>query len=197
MLEAHVRIKAQPFFNKLGTILLRYRFEANTITLISFITGAIAGISLAFHYSILALFLLWFSGLCDVMDGTIARLSGTTKKIGAYIDLISDRMVESAIILGFTFFAPQHYLSYIIFLIAVLFHFSTFVVAGAIFKNNGPKGMHYDQSLIERAEAFITFSLMMIYPHYIFQILMVFNALVIYTALTRFKRVLFYANNHE
>jgi len=84
MLEAHVRIKAQPFFNKLGTILLRYRFEANTITLISFITGAIAGISLALHYSTLALLFLWFSGLCDVMDGTLARLSGTTKQIGDF-----------------------------------------------------------------------------------------------------------------
>lgn len=195
MLETHARSSVQPLFNMLGTVLLRYHFNANILTIISFISGAIAGISLALHCSTLALLLLWFSGLCDVMDGTVARLSGTTQQIGAYIDLVSDRMVESAIILGFTFFAPQHYLSYIIFLIAVLFHFSTFIAAGAIFKNNGPKGIHYDQSLIERAEAFIAFSLMMIYPHYIFGILMFFNTLVIFTALTRFKRVLFYANN--
>ena len=135
--------------------------------------------------------------MCDVVDGTLARISNNSQKIGAYLDLISDRMVECAVILGFTFFYPQYYLAYILFLISVILHFSTFVVAGAIFKNDGPKSMHYDKSLVERAEAFVTFSFMMVFPDYIMQILMIFTFLVFSSAMARFFRVVRWAKSFE
>jgi len=193
MIESHMRVKIQPLFDKCGRILLSCNFTANAITVISFVSGIFSGLSLALHHIPFALFFLWLSGFCDVMDGTVARLSDSSKKVGAYIDLISDRMVEAAVILGFTFFAPRHYLVYILFLIALLLHFSTFAVAGSLFGNSGKKSMHYDKSLVERAEAFIFFSLMMLFPHYIFELFLVFNFLVFASAITRFFRVLNYA----
>ncbi len=193
MIEANLRLRFQPFFDWLGRCLLLCSVSANFITLISFVTGILAGIFVAFNFLFLALVFLWFSGLCDVLDGTVARLLKSSKKVGAYLDLFSDRVVEVAIILGFTFLRPEYYLAYILFLIAVLMHFSTFLIAGALFKNEGSKSMYYDKSLVERAEAFVTFSFMMLFPNYAHQILLFFTILVFASAISRFFRLLDYA----
>ena len=150
MIEVAFREKMQPVFNQLGKILIFCKLSPNAITVLSFLTGILSGLFVSIGQPILAIIFLWTSGLFDVLDGTVARLTKNSQKIGAYIDLISDRVVESAVIFGFAIFAPQHYLAYIIFLIAVMMHFSTFIVAGTLFENKGPKSIHYDNSIIER-----------------------------------------------
>ena len=189
MLEQLLRPQCQRYFDNLGGRLRSFSITPNQMTLCAFLTGIGAALSLSLSMNIVALCLLWLSGLCDVLDGTLARLTNSMHPFGAYTDLISDRMVESALILGFALRYPEHYLGYIIFLIAVLFHFSTFVVAGAVMKNDGPKSMHYDRSLIERAEAFILFSLMILFPSYIYPLLVPFNALIFISGIARFMRV--------
>ena len=189
MIEGHVRTKIQPWFDKLGT-LLHIKITPNLITIIALFSGIISGVCISAHCMFSALGLLWLSGLCDVMDGTVARITNRKQAVGAFIDLISDRMVEAAIILGFTFLYPQYYLAYILFFIALLLHFSTFVAAGALMKNNGSKSMHHEFSLVERAEAFIVFSLMMLFPEYIFVTLMSFNVIIFVDGMARFYRVM-------
>jgi len=78
----------------------------------------------------------------------------------------------------------------IVFLIAVLLHFSTFLAAGALFKNTGPKSMYYDSSLVERAEAFVVFFLMLLMPEYAYYSLMCFNGLVFCSGIARYTRVI-------
>ena len=189
MIEAHIRTKVQPLFDKLSCMLSR-RATPNAITTVALIAGIIAGVCICSNCMIAALTLLWLSGLCDVLDGSVARLTKTQNPLGAYIDLIADRMVEAAIILGFTLLYPQYYLAYILFFIALLLHFSTFVAAGALLKNNGSKSMHHEFSLVERAEAFIVFSLMMLFPDSIFVVLMSFNAIIFVDGIARFWRVI-------
>jgi len=188
MIEAHIRTRLQPLFNKIGHCCVDL-ISPNTITALAFITGIASGIAIAQNRLMLALGFLLFSGLCDVMDGTIARLSNNAQKIGAYIDLISDRMVEAAVILGFAVSYPQHYLAYLLFFVAVMLHFSTFITAGALFANEGNKSMHYDHSVVERAEAFAVFALMLLFPQYIFSLLMMFNTIVFADGMARFYRV--------
>ena len=159
------------------------------MTLCAFIFGVLSAFCIGYEYTSYALIFLWLSGLCDVLDGTIARLTNTTHPFGAYTDLIADRMVEAALMVGFAVRYPEHYLTYIFFLIALLFHFSTFVVSGLVFENKGPKSMHYDRSIVERAEAFVVFSFMMLYPQAIFYILMPFTVIIFISGCTRFIRV--------
>lgn len=189
MIEARVRHKLQPWFNKLGYN-IPHHITPNMLTMTAFISGIVAGCSIAYGFYLIALYFLWFSGLCDVMDGTVARLHNNAQKIGAYIDLITDRMVEAAIILGFAVAYPQYLFTYLLFLIAVLLHFSTFLAAGALSLNTGEKSMYYDHSIVERAEAFVVFSLMLLFPDYIFLWLMSFNVLVLLDGLRRFFKVI-------
>ncbi len=192
MIETHLRSKIQPTFNSIGMSLAPH-FTPTTLTIAALTSGFLSGFLVSIHYLLPALFFLLLSGLLDILDGTVARLTNNAQKIGAYMDLIGDRMVEVAIILGFAIAYPQYHLAYIIFLSAVIFHFSSFLAAGALFPNTGNKSMHYDKSAIERAEAFIVFSLMMIFPQHIYAVLMLLNGAIIFCGITRFKRVMQYA----
>ncbi len=189
MIETHLRHKCQRYFDRVGHYLIKLPITANQVTLCAFVCGLLSAVFIAVGFTVCALIFLWISGICDVLDGTIARLTNSSHPFGAYTDLIADRMVECALILGFALRYPEHYLSYIIFLIALLFHFSTFVVAGSVFQNKGPKSIHYDRSIVERAEAFIVFSFMMLYPEAIFYLLVPFNLIIFVSGGARFMRV--------
>ncbi len=170
--------------------LLALRFTPNTITVIAFLVGVVAALSIAIGWLVVAFVLIWVSGLLDVLDGTAARLAGRVTASGAFFDLILDRMVECAVIIGFAVAYPAHYLAYIFFLTALVFNFFTFVVAGAIVGTVDEKGFHHDPGLVERTETLVVFALMIVFTPYIFWILMVFTILVFVTGIVRAYRTL-------
>jgi len=193
MIDTRWRAGFEPMFNILARILIRSKIKPTAITIAAFAIGLFSAILIGFNKPIVALVLLWISGLLDVLDGSVARLTGKSSARGAYMDLIFDRLVEAFIILGFTILAPTNYLAYILFYISVIFNFTTFVVAGALFKNTSKKSMHYDTGIAERTETFIVFSLMLIFKNQIMIILMVFNAIIFLTGILRFYKVIKYS----
>lgn len=196
MIDSNLRKYCQKSFDCLGLILTKLNISPNAITITAFLVGLLCMGAIITGNLYIALALLWVSGLLDVLDGTVARLLNKSTYAGMYLDLILDRMVEAAVIFGFAVAFPQHYLVYIGFLIFALFNFTTFIVAGAILPNKSTKGMHYDSGIIERTEAFIAFSLMMLFPAYIFQILFVFNSLMFITGVIRFIKVIKYISQN-
>jgi phosphatidylglycerophosphate synthase len=48
---------------------------------------------------------LVLSGVCDILDGRIARATGVTSRYGAFIDALLDRFIELFFFVGFAFFA--------------------------------------------------------------------------------------------
>ena len=189
MIDTKYRKVAQPSFNYLAKALIKMKVKADTITILAFITGILASIFIAKGFVWMSIALLWLSGLFDVLDGTVARLSNMSTQVGAYMDLIFDRMVESSVILGFYYLFPEYALAYLLFFVAVLFNFTTFIIAGALFSNKGKKSMHYDIGIAERTETFIAFTLMIVFSQYLALILMIFNAIVFVTGIIRFIRI--------
>ncbi|MEM1602820.1 MAG: CDP-alcohol phosphatidyltransferase family protein [Candidatus Bathyarchaeia archaeon] len=51
-------------------------------------------------YIISAVALLALSGLCDALDGALARLYGETTVLGGFLDSLLDRYVDSAVLCG-------------------------------------------------------------------------------------------------
>lgn len=189
MIDTKCRSFFQPLFNYLARPLVRLHVKPDSLTWTAFAFGLTAGLCLAVGYPVIALILLWLSGLLDVLDGTVARLIKKTSPKGAYLDLILDRMVESAIILGFVWARPVLAFAGLLFFTAVLFNFTTFIVAGALFTNQGKKSMHYDVGLAERTETFLVFSLMILLPAASLAILLIFNGLIFLTGIIRFIRI--------
>ncbi|SMP66361.1 CDP-alcohol phosphatidyltransferase family protein [Anoxynatronum buryatiense] len=190
MIDTRLHHRVQPLFDQTGKNLCRAGFTPVQITLAACVTGLAAGFFISRQWMMMALVLLWLSGIMDVLDGTVARLSGRVSATGALMDLILDRMVEAAVILGFYAVAPEHALAHLLFFVGVIFNFSTFLAAGALFPNRGGKSMHYDPGILERTETFLLFTGMILWPAGQFGLLMVFNALMFVTGILRFYRLI-------
>ncbi|MEN1760435.1 CDP-alcohol phosphatidyltransferase family protein [Anoxynatronum sibiricum] len=195
MIDTRLRHRVQPLFDRTGKNLHQAGFTPVQITLAAFIAGLAAGFFVSRQWMVMALGLLWLSGIMDVLDGTVARLSGRVSATGALMDLILDRMVEAAVILGFYAIAPEHALAHLLFFVGVIFNFSTFLAAGALFPNKGEKSMHYDPGILERTETFLLFTAMILWPAGRFGLLMAFNALMFATGIRRFYRLIRHEEN--
>ncbi len=189
MIDTSLRKHIQKGFDATAKGLHLHKLHPNYITVFGFLVGVASALLLGFGRPFPALVFLWISGALDVLDGTVARLANKSSKFGAYLDLIFDRLVEGFLVLGFFFFRPQFALAYFLFFIFAMFNFSTFMLAGTLFANTGKKSMHYDSGLIERTETFVCFSLMMLFPGWIFIILNIFNVLMAGTGIRRMVRI--------
>jgi CDP-diacylglycerol--glycerol-3-phosphate 3-phosphatidyltransferase len=69
--------------------------------------GALAGAAVAAGSLELGGWALALSGVCDIMDGRIARAQGITSRYGAFIDSLLDRFIELFFFVGFAFFTRQ------------------------------------------------------------------------------------------
>ena len=75
------------------------KIPPNILTLIGLLFGFIAFYFITINFLLGAIMVL-ISGFFDIIDGSVARLTGKTSKKGAYIDAMSDRITEFLIWLG-------------------------------------------------------------------------------------------------
>lgn len=156
------------------------------VTLFAALSGLTIPYLLYLHLPLIALCALGFSGFCDTFDGSLARHQNNPTPKGAVLDITSDRLVECAIILGLYLFNPTaRALPCLLMLAASFLCVTTFLVVGIFNANNSQKSFYYSPGLMERAEAFIFFALMIGFPSS-FQILAgAYILLVTLTAIIR------------
>lgn len=183
MIEFYLRPRIEGFlFQPLIDILKRCRITPNQVTLFSLICGVAVIPFLYFDSPLGALAMLWLSGLGDVCDGGLARESEQTTDLGTIYDIVSDRIVEFSVILAFYLVDPTRSLLTLMMLGSVLSCVTTFLVVGIVVEKRGPKSFYYSPGLMERAEAFIMFSLMILFPAWFSILGWLFVGLVILTA---------------
>lgn len=147
---------------------------------------------LAFQLQFCALFFLAVSGFLDTLDGSLARLDGKTSNKGAALDIVSDRIVESSIILGLYFACPlSRAFPSLLMLGSILICVTSFLIVGIFSQNSSEKSFHYSPGVIERAEAFIFFTAMIVFPGAFAPLAYVFSSLVLLTALIRMLQFFF------
>jgi len=83
---------------------IRARASARALSLLSFGLGAMAGGLAAAGRLGYAAWLLALSGICDGLDGAVARATGTESLAGAVLDSALDRYVEFFFFAGLTFY---------------------------------------------------------------------------------------------
>lgn len=196
MMDSKIRPYCQKGFNELGRGLVKLHLKPDQITLMAFLLGLLAAFLTVKNQTSYALFALWLSGLFDVLDGTVARLMQMSTKMGAFLDLIFDRLVEISMIFAFYFIMPEHTLMYLIFLAGVIFNFSSFLLAGMFFENEGEKAFYYDPGILERTETFIFFSLVLIFKEWTFIFFFIFNFLMFLTGIIRLLSIYHWNKNN-
>lgn len=156
------------------------------ITLLAGICGIGTFVLLVNSLPVIASVLLLISGYLDVLDGSLARVKGSHCAFGAVLDIVMDRFVEFAMVLGLFWVDPiSRGLLCMLMLGSILLCVTSFLVVGIFSDNHSEKSFHYSPGLMERAEAFIFFIAMMIWPQGFTLLAILFTVLVLLTTITR------------
>jgi phosphatidylglycerophosphate synthase len=155
------------------------------LTFLGLVSGCSSFLFLIFGKSILAVVFLLLSGFFDVLDGSVARAQKTESNKGAALDLISDRFVEFLIILGLYWVDPTRGLYTLLMLGSTYLCVTSFFIVGLFSSNLSEKSFFYSPGLIERSEAFLFFTAMILFPSRFVFLSSLFSILVFFTAFLR------------
>lgn len=156
------------------------------LTLASLMIGLLTLPAIIFGYPVWAVALMVISGYLDTLDGSLARLMKTASPQGAVLDIFADRLVEISIVLGLYFYEPTSRSIVCLFMLsAILICITSFLAVGIFEENQSFKSFHYSPGIIERAEAFIFFGGMILFPSAFGLLGLLFAILVTLTGLVR------------
>ena len=85
--------------------------RADHVTWLGMLLGVAAGVAFFFGRSRTAAVLLALGGVCDILDGELARRSGVTSRFGAFLDSTLDRFSEAAALIGIAGFGARNLLA--------------------------------------------------------------------------------------
>jgi len=88
-----------------ATLSIRLGLTADFYNFAGLACGAASGLAVALGQLEIGGWALVLSGVCDILDGRIARATGVTSRYGAFIDSLLDRFIELFFFVGFAFFA--------------------------------------------------------------------------------------------
>lgn len=97
------RDKFAGFTVKVGIVFSKLGLSPNQWTLLTLAPTFIALYFLIKEMFLEAAILFIFASFIDIVDGSVARVTGRVTKFGAYLETIIDRYVEGIIILGLLF----------------------------------------------------------------------------------------------
>ena len=158
------------------------------LTLAALVFGMIIIPLLMYGFVWTAIASLLTSGYLDTLDGSLARLRNQTSQTGAALDILTDRIVEFSVVLGLFFVDPPHRgLLCLLMLGSILTCVTSFLVVGIFTANDSEKSFHYSPGIMERAEAFLFFLLMIALPSLFPFLAITFTLLVFTTAAIRMK----------
>lgn len=189
MIEAYVKPAYQKYFlNPILSYRFTRKFTPNTITFLSLLTGVCIMPALYMHQPIIASLLLLLSGYFDTLDGALARKTHQSSAVGTVFDIMSDRMVECSIVIGLCSIDPAGRGIWALLMVcSMLICITSFLVVGIFAQNQSEKSFHYSPGLMERAEAFIIFALMIWLPAQFITLAGLFSLLVLWTGGKRIK----------
>jgi len=99
-LKERLRVLAHAALDPVVGGAIRIGLTANHLTVLGFGLSLAAGLAFFDGHSRLGALLLLIAGLCDILDGQVARRTGGETRFGAFFDSTLDRVSESAVLIG-------------------------------------------------------------------------------------------------
>ncbi len=184
MLDTHGRKFVQPIIKYLANIFICLGVTANQVTILAFLLGILASVLVYFGFPKLGVLILWFSGLLDAIDGSIARIKGSNL-FGALMDVTFDRVVEITFVVALALRYPKYNFLFILLVSSIVISMTIFLTVGSLSNKISEKSFYYQAGVAERTEGFIFFSAMVLFPKYLKLILIIFVVIILFTAMQR------------
>jgi CDP-diacylglycerol--glycerol-3-phosphate 3-phosphatidyltransferase len=170
-----------------GHTLQRMGVTADMLTATGLISATATAVSVATGHLHLAIVLLILTGLHDLLDGPVAKASGTSSVRGAFFDSVTDRVSDALILGGVAWYLVSTHPGHLVLL--------PFAVLGATSLVSYQRakaeslGISAKGGLMERAERMILLGIGFLAPSFLIPVLWVMLGLTMATAVGRFVKV--------
>ncbi len=98
--KQNLHAKVRRVLDPVVSLLVRLGVRPLALTIAGFALSVAAGVAILAGENRVAAVLLAFGGVCDTLDGPVARASRSQTKFGAFIDSTIDRYAEVAVFLA-------------------------------------------------------------------------------------------------
>ncbi len=170
-----------------GQKLHQYGLTADLLTATGLVSATATAVAVGTGHLHLAILLLILTGLHDLLDGPVAKASGTTSVRGAFFDSVTDRVADALILGGVAWYLastrPGH---------LVLLPFAVLAATSLVSYQRAKAeslGVSAKGGLMERAERMILLGIGFLSSAFLVPVLWVMLALTMATAVGRFVKV--------
>lgn len=192
MLDHRATTFIRPAVDALAGGLARAGISANQLTVTGFAIGLIASLLIANNHYLTGTLVIFFSRLCDALDGAVARRTQATDR-GGFLDIALDFLFYASVPLAYAFADPaRNALAAAVLLAAFIGTGSSFLAFAVIAaKRNLASTAYPDKSfyflggLTEATETLICFAAMGLWPQHFAWLAYAFAALCAVTVAMR------------
>jgi archaetidylinositol phosphate synthase len=173
--------------DRLARLLIKRGVTPDGLSFAALVLGLVAATLFYVDRGWWALLVLSLSGLCDAVDGRVARLGRGPTLWGGVLDLTFDRVVEAAVLLAIAVPHPERHLPALILAASWYVNLCVFFAVGAASEKHGEKIIVYPPGLLERTEGLVFAFAVVAAPAWAPAAGYVYAALELVTAAQRFR----------
>lgn len=126
----------------------------NALTVFGLFMSAVAGALIGLGFFVAGGIVLVVGSVCDMLDGAVARLTGTSSRFGAFLDSSLDRMAELVVFGGILWYYVEVESSALYALLALLAAGGSFLVSYTRARAEG-LGIECKVGIMERPERLV------------------------------------------
>lgn len=187
MFDGRFRVQAEERLRPIGKNLQRTGVRADHLTAFGILMAAAGAVAIGAGALRLGLLLLILTAVPDVLDGAVAKASGTASPRGAFFDSVSDRLTDALLLGGVAWYLATGHPGRIALLPMAVLGLSMLISyerakAEAL-------GFNAKGGLMERAERLIVLGFGLLFSNLLIGVLWVMLVLTAVTAVQRFVKV--------
>ena len=169
---------------------IKLSISAKQVTLFGLISAIICFILIINNQYKVAIIFIIINRFFDAIDGSIARITKTDNKSGAFFDIIADFIFYGSIPLAISISRTDLYFETSLMLYAMFLNGSSFLIFALLTKKSSnkyykKKGFYYSIGLIEASETTLVFITMLIFTTVLSRLAVLFSLLLFMSFIIR------------
>ena len=187
MFDGRFRTQAEKGLAPIGDNLKRTGITADHLTVLGIVMAAAAAVAIGNGALRAGLLLLILTAVPDVLDGAVAKASGTASSRGAFFDSVSDRLTDALLLGGVAWYLSTTEPGRIVVLPMAVLAASMLIS----YERAKAESLGFDAKggIMERAERIVALGFGLLFDGLLVGVLWVMLALTLVTAAQRFVKV--------
>jgi CDP-diacylglycerol--glycerol-3-phosphate 3-phosphatidyltransferase len=187
MFDKRLRPSVEQKLRPVGANLRKSGISADHLTLLGLVMAVGAAVAIANGALRVGFLLLILTAVPDVLDGAVAKASGTASPRGAFFDSVADRVADALLLGGVAWYLENNYAGHIAMLPLALLGTSLLIS----YERAKAESLGFDArgGLMERAERIIALGLGLLFEGLLIPVLWLMLVLTTFTAIQRFFNV--------